>query len=325
MKALLDRPRTRLASLPTPLVMAPRLASALDTREILVKLDAETGFALGGNKVRKLEYELAPARLDGVDCLITAGGPQSNHCRVTAAFAARFGLRCILVVQGPLPTTPTGNHRLHHLFGAEIRDVASREERYAGMAAAAAEVEAAGGRPRVVPLGASTGHGALGYARAAHELLAQLDAFAGNPVERTLLFVPSSSAGTLAGLLLGLGLSGRTDVYPIGVSADADADELRAEAVRIAREGADVLGLDAPPELPAFQIDDARVGAGYGIPTPESEEATVLFARREGLVLDPTYTAKAAAGMIDWIRERGIAPGERCVFLHTGGHPGLLA
>ncbi|NIP80560.1 MAG: pyridoxal-phosphate dependent enzyme, partial [Gemmatimonadetes bacterium] len=150
-------PRWRLASLPTPLRTAGRLAGHLGVPHAYVKMDAETGFALGGNKVRKLELELAPHRLEGVTHLITAGGPQSNHCRVTAAAAARLGLGCVLVVQGPEPPRPTGNALLQRLFGAEIHTVARREDRDPGMEEVAAGLRAEGAEPLVVPIGASTG------------------------------------------------------------------------------------------------------------------------------------------------------------------------
>ncbi|MBW3535590.1 MAG: pyridoxal-phosphate dependent enzyme [Gemmatimonadetes bacterium] len=191
-------PRTPLANLPTPLLPARRLAASLDGRpEVLVKMDAETGFALGGNKVRKLEHELSPERLEGVTCLVTAGGPQSNHCRVTAAAAARLGLRCVLVVNGPPPAgPPRGNALLHRLFGAEIHVVEDRALRAPTMEDVARREAEAGGRALVVPLGASTPVGALGYARAAAELDAQLPAD-GRPV---WVFVASSSCGTLGGL-----------------------------------------------------------------------------------------------------------------------------
>lgn len=316
-------PRERLASLPTPLVKAKRLGSYLGVDELYVKMDSETGFALGGNKVRKLEFELAPDRLDGVSCLITAGGPQSNHCRVTAAFAARAGIRCILVTQGPEASVPTGNALLHRLFGAEIVTVEDRDERAPTMDSVASAVSAQGGHPLVVPIGASTGLGCLGYALAAAELAAQLDE-AGAAPESTWLFVSTSSCGTVAGLALGLALLGRTDIRIVGVSADASAERLLAETGRIAAEGAALLGCDVSIPHDAVAAVDDQVGGGYGIPTPESESAMADFGRLEGIVLDPTYTAKAAAGMIDWIRTREPAPGERVVFLHTGGHPGLF-
>lgn len=321
---LLAWPRAHLANLPTPLIPAGRLAAELGAADILVKMDAETGFGLGGNKVRKLEFELAPDRVRDKTCLITAGGPQSNHCRVTAAFAARSGLRCILVMQAPEPERPTGNALLHRLFGAEIRAVADREARAPGMAAAAADIKRQGGRPLIVPIGASTGLGCLGYAIAALELTEQLDDLGPRP-HRTVVFVASSSCGTLAGLALGMSLLGRDDVELVGVSADLRSDELCDRTLQLATEGADLLEWAGPATSTVIVAVDSQVGDGYGIPTDASNEATDLFGRLEGLVLDPTYTAKAGAGMIDWIRERGTSSGERIVFLHTGGHPGLLA
>jgi len=317
-------PRRRLAHLPTPLRATPRLAEHLGVDRLYVKMDAETGFALGGNKVRKLELELAPSRLEGITHLVTAGGPQSNHCRVTAACAARRGVGCVLVTQGRAPATPTGNALLHRLFGAEIVTVADRRDRAPAMEEVAARIEGEGGRPLVVPIGASTGLGSLGYALAAVELCGQLDAL-DDGCRHTVLFTSTSSGGTLAGLLLGLALLQRTDIRVMGVSADEPADALRDTAQEIAAEGAGLL--DAAPELGSIPLTtvDEQVGEGYGIPTPASEEALRAVARLEGIVLDPTYTSKAAAGMFAWARDPGVREGERVVFLHTGGAPGLLA
>ena len=317
-------PRWRLAHLPTPLLPAGRLAAHLGLDHLYVKMDAETGFALGGNKVRKLELELAPHRLEGVTHLITAGGPQSNHCRVTAAAAARLGLRCVLVTQAPEPEEPTGNALLHRLFGAEIVTVPHRQERTSGMERVAREVAADGGKALVVPIGASTGLGCLGYALAAVELAVQMAGLEDDGCSETLLFTSSSSGGTLAGLLLGLALLERDDVTLHAVSADADAEELRDTALSLATEGAGLLDVDVDVEgVPLVTLDD-QVGEGYGIPTPASRQALQDFARLEGIVLDPTYTAKAAAGMMSRVRERRPEPGQRVVFLHTGGAPGLL-
>ena len=286
-------------------------------------MDAETGFALGGNKVRKLEYELAPERLEGVTCLITAGGPQSNHCRVTAAAAARLGLECVLVVNGPEPERPSGNALLHRLFGARMHVVPTREARAAALAHVADEVARGGGKALVVPIGASTGLGALGYAAAAVELARQLAAL-GEPPGLTRVFVPTSSCGTLAGLALGFALLGRSDFRLVGVSADASAAEILSEVRRIAREGAALLSwTDALPD-DLVAADDTQVGGGYGHPTPASEAAIRRFARAEGIVLDPVYTAKAAAGLIDRVQGGRVSAGERVVYLHTGGHPALL-
>lgn len=318
-------PRLELARLPTPLTPARNLAGALgdEAPELLLKLDAETGCALGGNKVRKLEFELAPGRLEGATHVVTAGGPQSNHCRVTAGAAARLGLGCILVVNGEPERPPRGNALLHRLFGAEIRTVAGREERGPALAAAAQEIAAAGGKALVVPVGASTGLGSLGYALAADELAAQLALLP--PRDRSWIFVSASSCGTLAGLLLGLSLLGRRDVRLVGVSADVSAAEMAVEATRLAGEGAALLGWRGALLEEILVCDDARVGGGYGVPTPEGREAIDLFGRLEGTVLDPVYTGKAAAGLLAWVREGRIPATDRAVFVHTGGHPALLA
>jgi 1-aminocyclopropane-1-carboxylate deaminase/D-cysteine desulfhydrase-like pyridoxal-dependent ACC family enzyme len=318
-------PRLHLAHLPTPLVAVPALSAALADPgpEILLKMDAETGFALGGNKVRKLEFELAPDHIEGVTHLVTVGGTQSNHCRVTAAAAARLGLECTLVVNGAVPEDPRGNARLHRLFGASIHPVDTREEREPAVAAVAAEVAERGGRAHIVPLGASTGLGCLGYANALVELTIQLDRLPART--RTWIFVSASSCGTLAGLLLGVSLTGRTDIRLVGVSADVSAFDMRTESTRLAREGALLLGWRGEIREGAIAAADEFVGRAYGVPTSAGNEATALLGRTAGVVLDPVYTAKAAAGMVAWIRKGSVPPDHRVVFLHTGGHPALLA
>ena len=322
---LSEWPRLQLANLPTPIRPLPRLAEALGgpTLDLLVKLDSETGFALGGNKVRKLEFELAPDRLEGVTCLITAGGPQSNHCRVTAAAAAQLGLRCVLIVNGSEPETPTGNALLHRLFGAEIVTVPERQDRIAHLESTAVRIGTEGGHPLVIPLGASTGLGSLGYVVASAELFNQLGTLKSSP-ERTVVFVASSSCGTLAGLLLGISLLELDDVLLVGVSADMSAIEIEERSTQIAREGADLLGWNGTLLTESITAIDDQVGGGYGLSTAASDEALRMFALHEGLVLDPTYTAKAAAGLISWMRTDMVSERDRVVFLHTGGHPGLL-
>lgn len=317
--------RLHLAALPTRLVRAPQVARSLGpgAPDLLVKMDAETGFALGGNKVRKLEFELAPKRLEGITHLITTGGPQSNHCRITAAAAAYLRLGCVLVLNGEEPAEPRGNALLHRLFGARIEMVPDRTARAPAMAEAALQIRAAGGNPLVVPLGASTGLGALGYALAAVELARQIRDL--RPANLTWIFVSASSCGTLAGLLLGFSLLERADVRLVGVSADVSAADMAVDAVRLATEGASLLGWDGAIREEILSCDDTRVGAGYGIASPEAEEAIRLFGRSEGIVLDPVYTGKAAAGLLGWIREGRVGRGDRAVFVHTGGHPALFA
>lgn len=327
--------RTPLATLPTPLLPAPALADAVASGIVIsVKTDAWTGLGLGGNKVRKLEYELDPARLHGVTDLVTAGGPHSNHCRVTAAAAARLGLGCALVINGEPGDAGRGNALLHRLLGARIVTVAEREEREAAMAEEAGRIRAAGGRALVVPVGASTPRGALGYVRAAAEMREQVGA-GGGPV---WIFTSSSSGGTLAGLILGCALL-RWRVQLVGVSPDDPAPKVHRAATEIALAAVPLLP-PPPPHGPdpraddlvqrvrdvaaATLVTDAFVGPGYGVATRAAEQATRLFGARAGVILDPVYTGKAAAAMIAWAREGRLPPGAHVIFLHTGGHPALF-
>ncbi|MGH7471583.1 MAG: 1-aminocyclopropane-1-carboxylate deaminase/D-cysteine desulfhydrase [Longimicrobiales bacterium] len=315
----------RFGFYPTPLEQMERLRAQFAARapRLLIKRDDYTGFALGGNKVRKLEYELAPERVRDVDVLITAGGFGSNHCRVTAAAAAHLGKRCILVQNGTPPNPPRGNALLQRLFGAESVNVADRTARASTMQELAADLERAGQRSLIVPLGASTPQGALGYVRAALELAQQLSD-AGLEAENTTVVLSASSAGTLAGLLAGLPLAGLTNVRLLGVSPDDPADAIRETACEIARGAAKLVGF--PLHLSDDQplVSDAFVGDGYGVSTPASRAAIDLFARTEGIVLDPVYTAKAAACLIDRLRSGEFGASETVIFWHTGGHPALL-
>ncbi len=314
-------PRARFVREPTPLLEAPNLAAILGRApaDVLLKMDAESGFGLGGNKARKLEFELSPPRLEDVTCVITCGGPQSNHSRLTAAAAARLGLRCVIVVNGEPATPHTGNAYLHRLFGAEIRTVQGREERDPTMEEAAAEIDAEGGKAIVIPLGASTPLGSLGYVRAAAEISRQ---WSDRPHDGTTwIFVCASSCGTYAGLALGFTLLEASDVRLVGVSPDVDESEIMEETARLIRGAADLLGteISSPPNL--MIPTEEYVGQGYGLPSPEADEATTLLARTEGVVLDPVYTAKTAAAMLDWCRSGRVPHGDRVVLWHTGGYP----
>lgn len=342
--------RTPLAAVPTPLLPAGGLAAALRPGlRVSVKADAWTGFGLGGNKVRKLEYELAPARLKGVTHLVTAGGPHSNHCRVTAAAAAHLGLGCTLVINGEPEDPGRGNARLHRMLGARIVTVSGRDARAPAMNKAAGRIAAAGGRALIVPVGASTARGALGYVRAAVELRAQLPG-EDRPV---WIFAAASSGGTIAGLMLGCAIMGWR-VQLVGVSPDEPAATVCATATEIAKGAARLVagpggGADAgggagraggvvgsggeESELvgevariaAATRFTADFVGEGYGIATREADDAIALFASRAGVILDPVYTGKTAAAMTAWIRAGIVPGGAHVVFLHTGGHPALFA
>lgn len=327
--------RTRLAHTPTPLLPAPDLAASLRPDiEISVKADAWTGLGLGGNKVRKLEYELDPARLRGVTHLITAGGPHSNHCRVTAAAAAHLGLGCSLIIDGEPEDPGRGNPRLHRLFGARIVTVADQADRTPGMEDEARRIASRGGRALVIPVGASTPRGALGYVHSLVEIHEQSGTDRKPP---PWIFTSSSSGGTMAGLILGSAILG-WDAQLIGVSPDESAATILAKASDIAigaarildESGSDPIGTDhglvSRVEEAAASVlaTDDFVGPGYGHATSDGEAGIALFATRAGVILDPVYTGKAAAGMVAWIREGRVPAGSRVIFLHTGGHPALF-
>ncbi len=319
--ALREVPFLALAHYPTPIEDASRLRAALGGgSRLLVKRDDAIAFGFGGNKVRKLEMVAARAQADGADLLITTGGVQSNHCRVTAATAARLGMRCLIVANGVPPERLSGNALLDSMFGAEVRYVATREDRAPAMEEAAAAWRASGGRPFVIPLGASTPLGALGFARAVSETLEQL------PAPPDYIFHSTSSGGTQAGLVAGCALHG-IGTHVVGISADETAAGIRATVAGILEGMGPMLGLEGAAFAASCEIeaDDRFVGDGYGVPSAASREAQALLARTEALVVDHTYTAKALAGLIGWIREGRIEADATVLFWHTGGQVGVFA
>ena len=330
--------RTRLANTPTPLLPAPALSTQLGHGvDISVKADAWTGLGLGGNKVRKVEYELDPVRLAGVTHLVTAGGPHSNHCRVTAAAAAHIGLGCSLVINGEPEDPARGNPRLHRLLGARIVTIADAADRTRGMESEACRIDAAGGKALVIPVGASTARGALGYVHSLVEIHDQYHQASGPDAAPPWIFVSSSSGGTMAGLIVGCGILG----WParlVGVSPDEPAPTIRRKATQLAEAAADLLDHPEDDERPgSLQITERVqevahsvlttsdfVGPGYGHPTPAGEEAIALFGALAGVILDPVYTGKTAAALIAWIRDGRVPKGAHAILLHTGGHPALF-
>jgi 1-aminocyclopropane-1-carboxylate deaminase/D-cysteine desulfhydrase-like pyridoxal-dependent ACC family enzyme len=322
--ALMSLPSVVLAPHPSPVDALTRLGarlgvSAASVPRLLMKRDDLLSFGMGGNKVRKLQTILAEAAAAGADTLITCGGVQSNHARATAAAGAALGLRVVLVVNGAEQPAPTGNARLDRLFGADLRYVAGRDARAPMMEQVAADERAAGRQPYVIPLGASTPIGALGFARGVAEVAA-------SGVKPDVIVHASSSGGTQAGLIAGCALFGlRARV--LGVSADEPAGVLAGIVRDLLDQMAVRLGA-TPPTIGAgkpIEIDDGFVGEGYGHPTPASTEALELVARSEGTVLDPVYTAKAMAGLIARIRAGQFTKDDTILFWHTGGQPGLFA
>ena len=310
-------PRLRFAHLPTPVETLPRLCDALGGPPLLIKRDDQTGLAFGGNKTRKLEFLVAEAREQGAKTLISGGALQSNHCRQTAAAAARFGFECILVLTGDKSQRASGNLLLDQLFGAEIVYVADRKDRDGILQETFNRATNEGKKPYLVPYGGSNATGALGYVFAMKELIDQ-------NVSADWVVFASSSGGTQAGLLLGqriFGFSGRV----LGISVDESEEWLTGEVSKLASATSEKVGERIEFTPPDVLVNADYCGAGYGVVTEREREALRLFASCEGLLLDPVYTGRAAAGMIDLIRTGFFKTNETVLFLHTGGQPALFA
>lgn len=309
--------RVTFAHLPTPIEDLPRLSMALGGPRLLVKRDDLTGLAFGGNKTRKLEFLVAEARDQSAKTLISGGALQSNHCRQTAAAAARFGFKCILVLTGNKPENSSANLLLDELFGAEIVHVPERKDRDRILQETFDRAAKDGMKPYLVPYGGSSPTGALGYAFAMSELIDQ-------NLQADWIVFATSSGGTHAGLVLGqriFGYKGRI----LGISIDESEDWLKEHVSQLASSAGERLGNGNH-----FVADDVLANArycsaGYGVLTEQEREAIDLFARYEGLLLDPVYTGRAAGGMIDLIRKGFFKKDDTVLFLHTGGQPALFA
>ncbi|MEJ2171145.1 MAG: D-cysteine desulfhydrase [Woeseiaceae bacterium] len=319
-------PRVELAHLPTPLEPLPRLSEHLGGPQIWVKRDDCTGLATGGNKTRKLEFSMAEALAQGADTVITVGAVQSNHVRQTAAAACKLGLRCEVLLEHRV-TDPTdayatsGNVLLDRIFGANLREYAGGTDFDAAMADVAAEIQAGGGKPYLIPGGASNRVGALGYVNCALELIEQADAM-GLSVDH--LVTATGSAGTQAGLIVGLKAM-RPEIPLLGIGVNVSKDVQEERVYKLACETADYIGKPGIVARADVVANCDYVGAGYGIPTAGMNEAVLLLARLEGLLFDPVYSGKALAGMIDLVRKGEFAGAENIVFLHTGGAAALFA
>jgi D-cysteine desulfhydrase len=310
-------PRLHFAHLPTVIEELPRLSEYLNGPRILIKRDDQTGLAFGGNKTRKLEFLLAEAREQGAKTLITGGALQSNHCRQTAAAAARFGFDCILVLNGEMPDQASANLLLDQLLGAEIVAIPDRKERDRVLQKTYDKFAAEGRKPYLITYGGSSPTGALGYAFAVEELMKQ------NAQADWIVF-GTSSGGTHAGLVLGqrvFGYQGKV----LGISIDEPEEWLKTRVSKLASDASEKLG-----ERIEFTREDVLANedyckAGYGVLTDAEREAVRLFAKYEGLLLDPVYTGRAAAGMIDLIRKGFFKKEETVLFWNTGGQPALFA
>jgi D-cysteine desulfhydrase len=309
--------RLHFAHLPTPVEELPRLSEFLSGPRLLVKRDDQTGLAFGGNKTRKLEFLVAEAQARGAKMLISAGAIQSNHCRQTAAAAARFGLACTLVLTGDLPSQPSANLLLDELFGVEIVNVADRADRDRILQETFDKAVADGKKPYLVPYGGSSPVGALGYAFAVEELVKQ-------GVKADWIVFGTSSGGTHAGLTLGsrvFGFGGKV----LGISIDEPEEWLKSHVSALASDSSELLRKRIEFTPDDVMATDAYCQAGYGVLTDAEREAVKLFAKYEGLLLDPVYTGRAAAGLIDLIRKGFFKKEETILFWHTGGQPALFA
>ena len=315
--------RFSLAQLPTPIEELKSLSRELGGPELLIKRDDQTGLALGGNKTRKLEFLVGQALEQGADTLVTAGAAQSNHCRQTAAAAARAGLCCELLLNGTKPELPNGNLLLDELLGAHIHWIQPLE-REAKLRELPDQLRKGSRKPYVIPVGGSNGVGATGYVLAMIELVEQLRGI--NRRANHVVFA-SSSGGTQAGMVVGAKVTGFGGKLH-GVSIDKDDRDgapYAHELADIANETAKYIGFDAQFAARDFNVDYCYLGGGYGVVSDLEREAIRLLASREGIVLDPVYTGRATGALIDLIRKKAFRSDETVLFWHTGGAPALFA
>lgn len=312
--------RERLAYLPTPLELAPRFSEALGGPRIWLKRDDCTGLAGGGNKTRKLEYLVADARAQGADTLVTFGAIQSNHARQSAAAAAKAGLRCVLILTRRVTwRSPSyesgGNLLLDHVLGADVRIASDAAEAQSMLDALRRDAGARDETLYVIPAGGSSAVGALGYARCAEELDRN---FRANDLEPAAVVHATSSTGTQAGLLAGFSAIGSSQRV-IGVNVyDADPAHIERGVLELANATCALLEA-SPVSASAVHIAHDYLGEDYGIPTPATRAAIELLARREGIVLDPVYSGKAMAGLVDLVAKGTFTSDDDVVFVHTGG------
>lgn len=310
----------------TPIEHLPHLTKHLGGPQIYIKRDDLLGLTSGGNKTRKLEFLMADALAKGADTIITTGAVQSNHCRLTLSAAVREGLKCKLLleerVEGSYSPDGSGNNLLFRLLGVDsIEVVPGGTDLPARMEQMAEEVRAAGGTPYIVPGGGSNALGALGYVSCAEEIIAQT--FESSlPIDHVVC--PSGSGGTHAGLLAGL--HGNQSGIPLtGISVRAEKAAQEAKLLKLANETLALAGGRADIPEQSMQVVDDYVGPGYSLPTDEMTAAIQKFARLEGILLDPVYTGKTAAGLIGLVREGRFAADDNVLFVHTGGSPALYA
>ncbi|MEM7433159.1 MAG: D-cysteine desulfhydrase [Pseudomonadota bacterium] len=319
-------PRVSLAHLPTPLEPLDRLSQELGGPRIWVKRDDCTGLATGGNKTRKLEFSMAAALAEEADTIVTVGAVQSNHVRQTAAAAAKLGLNCEVLLEHRVADPDdayarSGNVFLDQIFGANLREYPGGTDFDAAMETVAEDVRTTGGRPYLIPGGASNTIGALGYVNCALELIEQA---ASMNLSIDHLITATGSAGTQGGLAVGLKAS-KSGIPMLGIGVNAPQGVQEERVYKLACETAELIGKPGTVHRDDIIADCNYIGDGYGVPTESMNEAILMLARLEGLLFDPVYSGKALAGMIDRVRAGDFASAENIVFLHTGGSAALFA
>jgi len=316
-------PRQSLGFFPTPVVELSKLTEALDGPRIFMKRDDNTGLAFGGNKTRKLEFILGDALAHGADTIITAGAAQSNHCRQTAAAAASLQLECHLVLGGKEPDVVSGNLLLDRIFGSHIH-WGGKNRKGEDIPQIVEELKKSGKKPYVVPYGGSNELGALAFAEALKELDLQLQNL--NESLTHIVFA-SSSGGTQAGLMLGKkSLNAAFQIVGINIDKD-ETDKIPFDEfiLSLANDTAEFIGSNYRFSEEDLILDSSYVGEGYGVIGHLENEAILLTAQTEGILLDPVYTGRAMGGLFDLIRSGKIAKKDRVLFWHTGGTPALFA
>lgn len=318
-------PRVHLAHLPTPLERLDHFSKALDGPTIYLKRDDCTGLGTGGNKTRKLEFLIADALENNADVVVTQGAVQSNHARQTVAAATRHGMQCEILLENRTESSErdyleSGNVFLDKLFGANVSHFPKDTNMDAAMEACAEELRGAGKNPYIIPGGGSNAIGALGYVNCAIETLTQAN---DTGLQIDHFVTATGSAGTQAGLVVGLEAT-NSQIPLLGIGVRAPKQKQEENVFNLACKTADYMGIAGCVTRDKVIADSNYVGGGYGVPTDSMIEAVTMMARQEAILMDPVYSGKGLAGLIDYIRKGYFKKTDNVVFLHTGGSAALF-